>query len=45
MSKHLSSLTQKRVGAKQYSGFYYLIVGSGLYGAVFAHLATKKGKK
>jgi UDP-galactopyranose mutase len=23
----------------------YLIVGAGLYGAVFAHEATKKGKK
>ena len=23
----------------------YLIVGSGLFGAVFAHEATKKGKK
>ena len=25
--------------------FDYLIVGSGLYGAVFAHEANKKGKK
>ena len=23
----------------------YLVVGSGLYGAIFAHEATKKGKK
>lgn len=23
----------------------YLIVGSGLYGSVFAHCATKQGKK
>ena len=25
--------------------YYYLIVGSGLFGATFAHLATKQGKK
>lgn len=32
-------------GVQQYSNFDYLIVGSGLYGAVFAYLASKQGKK
>ena len=29
----------------KFSHYDYLIVGSGLYGATFAHLATKAGKK
>ena len=29
----------------KFSYYDYLIVGSGLYGATFAHLASKAGKK
>ena len=29
----------------KFSHYDYLIIGSGLYGATFAHLATKAGKK
>ena len=33
-------------GRRAHSHLYdYLIVGSGLFGSTFAHLATKKGKK
>lgn len=42
MRKYYSKTGRKRKQMKQYD---YLIVGAGLYGAVFAQQAVKKGKK
>ncbi|MFR9098659.1 MAG: NAD(P)-binding protein, partial [Anaerostipes hadrus] len=42
MRKYYSKTGRTRKQMKQYD---YLIVGAGLYGAVFAQQAVKKGKK